>query len=52
MSIVTGASPRTMGVNYDVAYDRALNPPAMTSGNGNPGGSCTAGATPSGTSTE
>ena len=52
MSIVTGATPRTMGVNYDVAYDRALNPPAMTTGNGNPGGSCTKGGTPSGTTTE
>jgi hypothetical protein len=52
MALVTGGTPRTMGVNYDVAYDRALNPPAMTSGNGNPGGSCTSGATPAGTTTE
>jgi len=52
MALMTGGSPRTMGVNYDVAYDRALNPPAQTSGNGNPGGSCTAGATPPGTTTE
>ncbi len=52
MALMTGGTPRTMGVNYDVAYDRALNPPAQTSGNGNPGGSCTVGATPSGTSTE
>src|SRR5579872_2423382 len=52
MALMTGGTPRTMGVNYDVAYDRALNPPAMTSGNGNPGGSCTSGATPAGTTTE
>jgi hypothetical protein len=52
MALMTGGSPRTMGVNYDVAYDRALNPPLDTSGNGNPGGPCTAGGTPSGTSTE
>jgi hypothetical protein len=52
MALMTGGTPRTMGVNYDVAYDRALNPPAMTSGNGNPGGACTSGATPSGTTTE
>ena len=52
MALMTGASPRTMGVNYDVAYDRALNPPAMTSGNGNPGGTCTPGGTPPGTTTE
>jgi type I phosphodiesterase/nucleotide pyrophosphatase len=52
MSIVSGGSPRTMGVNYDVAYDRALNPPSQTAGNGLPAGPCTAGATPSGTGTE
>jgi hypothetical protein len=52
MSIVTGGSPKTMGVYYDVAFDRSLNPPARTSGNGNPGGNCTPGATPPGTTTE
>ncbi len=52
MAIMTGGSPRTMGVNYDVAYDRALNPPSKTSGNGNPAGPCTPGGTPSGTTTE
>ena len=52
MALMTGGSPRTMGVNYDVAYDRALNPPLDTTGNGLLGGPCTSGATPSGTSTE
>ena len=52
MALMTGGSPRTMGVNYDVASDRALNPPLDTSGNGNPAGPCTAGGTPSGTTTE
>jgi Type I phosphodiesterase / nucleotide pyrophosphatase len=52
MALMTGGSPRTMGVNYDVAYDRALNPPSKTSGNGNPAGPCTPGGTPSGTTTE
>jgi hypothetical protein len=52
MALVSGATPRTMGVYYDVAFDRSLNPPAQTSGNGNPGGSCTSGATPPGTTTE
>jgi Type I phosphodiesterase / nucleotide pyrophosphatase len=52
MALMTGASPRTMGVNYDVAYDRALNPPQDDTGNGLLGGPCTSGATPSGTSTE
>ncbi len=52
MALMTGGSPRTMGVNYDVAYDRALNPPMDTTGNGLSGsGPCTPG-TPSGTSTE
>jgi hypothetical protein len=52
MALMTGASPRTMGVYYDVAYDRSLNPPAQTSGNGNPGGNCSSGGTPPGTTTE
>src|SRR5271165_3260306 len=52
MSIMTGGTPRTMGVNYDVAYDRALNPPQLTSGNGNPGIGATCPATPAGTTTE
>ena len=52
MAIMTGGTPRTMGVNYDVAYDRALNPPKVTTGNGLPAGPCTRGATPLGTTTE
>ncbi len=56
-AIVSGASPRTAGANYDVAYDRALNPPQNTTGNGLLGTGpvptgCTPGATPMGTSTE
>jgi hypothetical protein len=51
-ALVTGDSPRSTGVYYDVAFDRSFNPPAQTSGNGNPGGGCTAGATPPGTTTE
>ena len=52
MALMTGGSPRTMGVNYDVAYDRALNPPQDDTGNGLSGGPCTPGGTPSGTTTE
>jgi Type I phosphodiesterase / nucleotide pyrophosphatase len=52
MALVTGGSPRTVGAFYDVAYDRSLNPPAATTGNGVAGGPCTAGATPPGTRTE
>ena len=43
MTIMTGATPRTMGVYYDVAYDRTLSAPATTTGNGNASGPCTPG---------
>lgn len=33
-AIISGGSPRTEGVFYDVAYDRSLAPPAKTTGNG------------------
>ncbi len=52
MSIVTGATPRTMGIYYDVAYDRSLDAPAKTTGNGVAAGPCTPGAAPTGTRTE
>ena len=52
MALVTGGSPRSVGAFYDVAYDRSLNPPTVTTGNGVAGGPCTPGATPPGTTTE
>jgi len=52
MSIVSGATPRTLGVYYDVAYDRSLDAPAKTTGNGVAAGPCTTGAAPTGTTTE
>jgi hypothetical protein len=54
MALVTGGSPRTVGAFYDVAYDRSLNPPATTTGNGVSGapGLCTPGMAPTGTTTE
>jgi type I phosphodiesterase/nucleotide pyrophosphatase len=54
MTIVTGGTPRTFGAFYDVAYDRSLDPPAKTTGNGVAGspGACTPGAAPTGTTTE
>ena len=52
MSIVSGASPRTMGVYYDVAYDRSLSAPALTTGNGVAAGPCSPYGTPTGTTTE
>ena len=54
MALVTGGSPRSVGAFYDVAYDRSLDPPATTTGNGVFGapGLCTSGAAPMGTTTE
>src|ERR1700737_4286007 len=51
-ALVSGGSARTEGIFYDVAYDRSLNPPKVTTGNGVSGGPCAVGATPSGTRTE
>ena len=51
MAILSGATPRTMGVYYDVAYDRFLAPPAATTGNGVLAGTCTPGRA-NGTRTE
>jgi hypothetical protein len=39
-SLVTGGSPVTTGLWYDDTYNRALSPPAVTDGLGNPGGNC------------
>ena len=39
-AIVSGASPRTTGTFYDVAYDRSLAPPSTMTGNGLLPGSC------------
>jgi hypothetical protein len=50
-AIVSGGSPRSFGVYYDVAYDRVLAPPEHTTGNGVAGGTCTPGQ-PNGTRTE
>ena len=54
MALVTGGTPRTFGAFYDVAYDRSLDPPALTTGNGVAGapGLCTPYTPPTGTTTE
>ncbi len=52
MTLVTGATPKSMGIYYDVAYDRALDAPTITTGNGVAGGPCTAFGIPTGTTTE
>ena len=51
-ALVSGGAPRSAGAFYDVAYDRSLEPPEITTGNGVAGGSCTPGAAPTGTTTE
>jgi len=52
MNIVSGATPRLMGVYYDVADDRSLNGPAVTTGNGNPAAPCDSAKPPTGYTTE
>jgi hypothetical protein len=51
MTIMTGSTPRLMGIYYDVAYDRVLAPPQNSSGNGNLAGNCVANQV-NGTTTE
>ena len=51
MALVTGGTPKTVGVFYDVAYDRVLAPPLNDTGNGVFAGTCTANK-PNGTTTE
>lgn len=51
-ALVTGGSPKSTGLYYDVAYDRSLAPPKTTTGTGLAGGSCTPYGVPSGTTTD
>src|SRR6202521_1096201 len=51
-AIVTGGSPALTGVYYDVAYSRNLDGPKVPAGNGNGPGPCSAGAKPTGFTTE
>ena len=52
MTIVSGATPRLMGVYYDVAYDRSLDGPATPTWYGNGPGQCAGGQKPTGFTTE
>jgi hypothetical protein len=40
-ALVTGGTPKSTGIYYDVAYDRSLDPPTITTGTGLAGGNCT-----------
>jgi Type I phosphodiesterase / nucleotide pyrophosphatase len=51
-AIVSGGSPKSTGLYYDVAYDRSLDAPAATTGTGLAGGSCVPYGTPTGTTTD
>lgn len=51
-ALVSGGSPKTTGLYYDVAYDRSLDAPAATTGTGLAGGSCTPYGIPNGTTTD
>lgn len=50
-ALVSGGTPRSTGIYYDVAYDRVLAPPFNDTGNGNFSGPCTPNQ-PNGTTTE
>ena len=52
MSIVSGSTPETMGVWYDVGFDRSLDAPAKTTGNGVAAGPCTPYGVPTGSRAE
>jgi Type I phosphodiesterase / nucleotide pyrophosphatase len=51
-ALVTGGSPKSTGMYYDVAYDRSLDPPAQTTGTGLGGGACIPFTPPTGTTTD
>jgi hypothetical protein len=51
-ALVTGGSPKSTGLYYDVAYDRSLDAPTITTGTGLAGGSCTPYGVPAGTTTD
>ena len=51
-ALVTGGSPKTTGMYYDVAYDRTLDGPELTTGTGLEPGPCKAGAAPTGYTTD
>jgi Type I phosphodiesterase / nucleotide pyrophosphatase len=52
MALMTGGSPRSVGAFYDDAYDRSLDAPAQTTGDGLANGPCVPYGEPTGTTTE
>jgi hypothetical protein len=51
-ALVTGGSPKSTGLYYDVAFDRSLAPPTVTTGTGLAGGPCLPYGIPAGTTTD
>jgi predicted AlkP superfamily pyrophosphatase or phosphodiesterase len=51
-ALVTGGTPKSTGLYYDVAFDRSLDPPVITTGTGLAGGTCKPYAAPTGTTTD
>ncbi|MGA2813211.1 MAG: alkaline phosphatase family protein [Candidatus Acidiferrum sp.] len=51
-ALVTGGTPKSTGLYYDVAYDRLLDGPAITTGTGLAAATCTPFAPPNGTTTD
>lgn len=51
-ALISGGSPKSTGLYYDVAYDRSLDAPTTTTGTGLAAGPCTAYAAPTGTTTD
>jgi hypothetical protein len=51
-ALVTGGSPKSTGLYYDVAFDRSLDAPLITTGTGLAGGPCKPYAAPTGTTTD
>jgi hypothetical protein len=51
-ALVTGGSPKSTGLYYDVAFDRSLDAPEATTGTGLGGGPCTPYGVANGTTTD
>jgi hypothetical protein len=51
-ALVTGGSPKSTGLYYDVAYDRLLDGPQIATGTGLAAATCTPYAAPDGTTTD
>jgi hypothetical protein len=51
-ALASGGTPKSTGLYYDVAYDRALDPPAEKTGTGLAAGPCVPYAVPFGTTTD